>query len=155
MATSGPARADAQMIRCPACGATNRVPREKIARGLAPVCGRCKAPLPVEVEPVAVTDATFAAEVERSPVPVLLDMWAAWCGPCKMIAPVVEEVARELAGRVRVAKLDVDANPATAARFGVRSIPTLLVLKGGREIDRIVGVQPKAEIVRRLERALG
>jgi thioredoxin len=111
--------------------------------------------LPVEVEPVAVTDATFAAEVERSPVPVLLDMWAAWCGPCKMIAPVVEEVARELAGRVRVAKLDVDANPATAARFGVRSIPTLLVLKGGREIDRIVGVQPKAEIVRRLERALG
>jgi thioredoxin 2 len=72
-----------------------------------------------------------------------------------MIAPVVEEVARELAGRVRVAKLDVDANPATAARFGVRSIPTLLVLKGGREIDRIVGVQPKAEIVRRLERALG
>jgi thioredoxin 2 len=154
MGTSGRGTADAQLIRCPACGATNRVPLEKIAQGLAPVCGRCKTPLPVQGEPVTVADATFAAEVERSPLPVLLDMWAAWCGPCRMVAPVVEELARELAGRVRVAKLDVDANPATAARFNVRSIPTLLVLKGGQEVDRIVGVQPKAEIVRRLERVL-
>ena len=154
MATNGRGTADVQLIRCPACGATNRVPPEKIARGLAPVCGRCKTPLPVQSGPVTVTDATFDAEVEHSPLPVLLDMWAAWCGPCTMLAPVVEELAREMAGRVRVAKLDVDANPATAARFSVRSIPTLLVLRGGREVDRIVGVQPKAEIVRRLERVL-
>jgi thioredoxin len=101
---------------------------------------------------VTVTDATFAAEVEHSPIPVLLDLWARWCGPCRMIAPVLEELAAEMAGRVRVAKLNVDENPITAERFNVRSIPTLLALKAGREVDRIVGVQPKSEIARRLER---
>jgi thioredoxin 2 len=146
--------ADAVLIRCPACGATNRVPRAKVAAGLSPRCGRCKQPLAVDLEPMTVTDATFAADVERSPLPVLVDAWAPWCGPCRTIAPVIEELASELAGRVRVAKLNVDENPMTAARFGLRSIPTLLVLAGGREVDRLVGVQPKAEIVRRLERAM-
>jgi len=145
---------DARLIRCSACGATNRVARAKLEGGLRPVCGRCQTPLSTDVAPVPVTDATFSAEVERSPLPVVVDMWAAWCGPCRMIAPVLDELAEELAGRVRFAKLDVDANPATAARFAVRSIPTLLVLREGREIDRIVGVQPKAEIARRLERAI-
>jgi thioredoxin 2 len=144
---SGPA-----LLRCPACGATNRVPRDKLEKGLRPVCGRCKAPLSGSSKPVTITDATFSDDVERSPLPVLLDMWAPWCGPCRMIAPVIEELAAEMAGRVRFAKLNVDENPATAARFGVRSIPTLLVLQSGQEIDRIVGVQPKAEIARRLER---
>lgn len=139
------------LIRCPACGATNRVPQEKLDVGLAPVCGRCKTSLPV---PLTVTDATFSAEVERSPLPVLLDLWAPWCGPCRMIAPAIDELASQMAGRVRFAKLNIDDNPATAARFRVGSIPTLLVLKEGREIDRIVGVQPKAEIARRLERVI-
>ena len=143
---------DPQLVRCPSCGATNRVPLEKIAKGLQPVCGRCKTALPFENKPVKVTDANFAVEVERSPLLVLLDMWAPWCGPCGMVAPVIEELAAEMAGRVRVAKLNVDENPATAARFGVQSIPTLLLLKGGRELDRIVGVQSKAAIVQRIER---
>ena len=146
---------EATLVRCPSCGATNRVPTAALGAGRRPVCGRCKAPLPVGGGPLTVTDATFATEVEASPVPVLLDMWAAWCQPCRMIAPVLEELAGELAGRVRVAKLNVDENPATAARFAVRSIPTLLVLEGGREVDRIVGVQPKAEIARRLQRLGG
>ena len=143
---------DPQLVRCPSCGATNRVPLEKIGKGLQPVCARCKTALPFENKPVKVTDANFAVEVERSPLLVLLDMWAPWCGPCGMVAPVIEELAAEMAGRVRVAKLNVDENPATAARFGVQSIPTLLLLKGGRELDRIVGVQSKAAIVQRIER---
>ena len=138
-------------MKCPACGANNRVPEEKIQQGLEPVCGRCKTPLANSSHPVIVTDANFAEEVERSSLPVLLDMWAPWCGPCRMIAPVIEQLAGELAGRVKVGKLNTDENRRTQARFGVRSIPTLLVLKNGQEIDRLVGALPKQEILRRLE----
>lgn len=151
---------DPDLIRCPGCGADNRVSRDKIDRGLTAVCGRCKTPLPHAsgphavkphvVKSMTVTDASFAADVERSQLPVLVDAWAAWCMPCRTIAPVIEELAAEMAGRVRVAKLNVDENPATASRFDLRSIPTLLIFKDGQEIDRIVGVQPKAEIRRRL-----
>jgi thioredoxin 2 len=141
-------------IRCLTCGAFNRVPREKMEQGLEPICGRCKTPLPVRSSPILVTDANFSAEVQHSPVPVLLDMWAPWCAPCRMIAPVIDDLAAELAGRIRVGKLNVDENPITAERFHVRGIPALLLIKAGREIDRITGVQPKSEITRRLERAL-
>jgi thioredoxin 2 len=145
---------DADLLRCAACGAANRVPRAKLRQGLRPVCGRCKAPLVANGRPVTVTDANFATTVAASPIPVLLDLWAPWCGPCRTVGPVVEELAGELAGRVRVGKLNVDDNPATASRFGVRSIPTLLILRDGREIDRIVGAVPKQAIVQRLDAAL-
>jgi thioredoxin 2 len=142
------------LIRCPACGTTNRLDAQRAATGRRPICGRCKGPLPADGRPVTVTDATFAAEVERSPLPVLVDAWAPWCAPCRSIAPVIEELAAELAGRVRFAKLNVDENPATASRFGVQSIPTLLVMQHGREVDRMIGALPKPEIARRLQRVL-
>jgi thioredoxin 2 len=141
-----------ELVRCLACGVMNRVPVDAGARGRRAVCGRCKQPLGASAAPVNVTDATFATEVEQSTLPVVLDLWAAWCGPCRTLEPVIAELAKELAGRLRFAKLNVDENPGTAARFNVQSIPTLLVLEGGREIDRIVGAQPKAELARRLER---
>lgn len=147
--------ADTEMIRCPACGVTNRVPREKLEQGLEPVCGRCKSPLLESGKPIVVTDASFAAEVERSPLPVLVDMWAPWCGPCRMVAPVVEQLAAETGGRLRVAKMNIDENPVTAQRFNIRSIPALLVFRGGLEVDRIIGAQPKSAIAQRLERFLG
>jgi thioredoxin 2 len=140
-----------ELIQCPSCGAKNRVPSEKLASGLSPVCGRCKTPL---IGPVVVTDSTFAAQVENSLVPVLLDLWAPWCGPCRMIAPTLDKLALQMAGRVRFAKLNIDENPKTASRFNVNSIPTLLILKAGREVDRIVGVQPAAEITRRLDKVV-
>jgi thioredoxin 2 len=142
------------LIRCPACGAMNRVPPEKIHQGSEPVCGRCKAPLPLDTKPLTITDSTFSAEVEQSPIPVLVDMWAPWCGPCHVLAPVVDELAKEMAGRIRVAKLNVDENTVTAERFNIRGIPALLLLKAGHEVDRLVGVQPKSEITRWLERVI-
>ena len=129
---------ETQTIRCPSCGAINRVSRgarEKIDGGLRPVCGRCKAPLSAAAEPLTVTDATFSAQVEGSPMPVLVDMSAPWCGPCRMIAPIIDELAWELAGRVRFAKLNVDENPATASRFNVAaSRPCCCSSEGGRSI---------------------
>jgi thioredoxin 2 len=145
---------DTEVIRCPECGARNRVPRDKVSRGLQPVCGRCKRPLALSSGPITVTDATFSADVEASPLPVLLDLWAPWCRPCLMMEPVLEQLATEMAGRVRVAKMNVDDNPVTVARFGVRTIPSLLVLRNGTEVDHIVGVVPKPEITRRLNRVL-
>lgn len=136
-------------VRCAACGAINRIPESRA--GQPARCGKCKAPLAAAGKPITVTDADFATTVLKSPAPVLLDCWAEWCGPCHMLAPTIEALARDYAGRVVVGKLDVDANPATAARFDVRSIPTVLVFDHGQLVDRVVGVQPRAAIEARLQ----
>ena len=141
-----------RLVKCPSCGTMNRIPPPQPGRSI--FCGKCKTPLDAAATstgPVPVTDASFAEQVERSATPVLLDLWADWCGPCHMLAPTIDQLSSELAGKIKVAKLNIDHNPNIANRFGVRSIPTLLVLKEGREVDRLVGVQPKEEIVRRLQ----
>lgn len=101
-------------------------------------------------KPQVVSDQTFEQEVLKSDTPVLVDFWATWCGPCRMVAPVLEEVASEQGDKIRVVKLDVDANPITAGRFGVRAIPTMIVFKNGREADRIVGYHPKPQLMQKL-----
>ncbi len=104
---------------------------------------------------VILQDATFEKEVLKSDVPVLVDFWAVWCGPCKAIAPAVEELAKQYKGRVKVAKMDVDEHQQVPQQFGIRSIPTLLVFKGGRVVDTIIGAVPKSKIAESLERAIG
>ncbi|MEW5995344.1 MAG: thioredoxin [Candidatus Zixiibacteriota bacterium] len=105
-------------------------------------------------KPVAITDATFEDEVLKSDKTVIVDFWATWCGPCKMIAPILEEIAEEYSDKVKVAKLDVDANNQTAGRFGIMSIPSLLFFKNGEEIDRVIGAVPKSQLVARLDKVL-
>jgi thioredoxin 1 len=105
-------------------------------------------------QPVVVTDTNFKQEVLDSDVPVLVDFWASWCSPCKMIAPIVEELASEYDGRVKVAKVDVDANPITPGMFGIMSIPTLMVFRGGKAEERIVGYQPKQSLKAKLDAVL-
>jgi thioredoxin 2 len=139
-------------LRCPACGVVNRIPEARV--GEPARCGKCRAPLPAASTPLVVTDATFERMVLGAGTPVLLDCWADWCGPCHMLAPTIDALARDYAGRVLVAKLDVDANPATAQRFDVRSIPTLLVFRDGRLVDRLVGVQPRGALDAALRRLL-
>jgi len=101
------------------------------------------------------SDTNFESEVTRSPTPVLVDLWAAWCGPCRLIAPVVEELAGTYRGKMKMGKVNVDDYPQLAAQFRVMNIPTLLLFKGGQEVDRIVGVVPKEELTRRIERVIG
>jgi len=108
----------------------------------------------VASKPVPVTDQTFEQEVLKSETPVLVDFWATWCGPCKMIAPVLEEVAKEKDGALKIAKLDVDENPETAQKFGVMSIPTMLIFKNGQEVNRLVGYMPKPQLLQKVNQSL-
>jgi thioredoxin 2 len=124
---------DPKVLICPGCGQKNQVRAD--AAGV-PHCGTCGKPLPWLAETGA---ADFEAVVEKAPIPVLIDFWAPWCGPCRMVAPAVERLSQELAGRLKVAKLNTDDEPALGQRFGVQSIPTLVLMEGGQERDRIIG----------------
>lgn len=140
--TAGP------VVSCPHCGRRNRVPA---AAGGIPRCGQCRGWLPW------IADAggrDFAEIAERSPLPVLLDLWAPWCGPCRMVSPALEEVARALAGRVKLVKVDVDTAPELARRFGVQAVPTLMVLDRGRVVARQAGAAPAPRLRAWAEAAL-
>lgn len=102
------------------------------------------------MKPVVITDLNFQQEVLNSDKPVLVDFWAVWCGPCKMIAPVVEELAKEYSGQLKVGKLDVDSNPEVSMKYGIRSIPTLMVFKGGKVVEQIIGAVPKRNLIEKV-----
>lgn len=126
-----------ELITCPSCGAKNRVAAAHTGR---PECGRCHAPLPWIV---AAGEPDFAAVAGASSLPVLVDLWAPWCGPCRAVAPIVERLAQDYAGRLKVVKVNVDEAPSISQRYGVMGIPTLLLLRGGREVARQVGAPPE------------
>ncbi len=137
------------IIVCPSCGIKNRVPLDKLSLG--PKCGKCKAPLPVNMSssPVTLTDTNFDSLIGSANV-ALVDCWAPWCGPCRMIGPVIEELAREFGSRALIGKLNVDENPVVAQRYQIRSIPTLLFFKNGNLVDSIVGAMPAEQIKAKL-----
>jgi len=136
-------------VVCSSCAARNRVPVKRL-RDKAK-CAQCKAPLLPLSRPVAIGSAAEFDELIRdAPLPVLVDFWAAWCGPCRKVAPELEKIARDRDGRVIIAKVDTEALPSVAQRFAIRSIPTLVLFKGGSEAQRLSGAMPAAEISRQL-----
>jgi thioredoxin 2 len=135
---------DSLHLPCPGCGAINRVPKARLTD--SPVCGSCKQHL-FNGHPIELTSANFDTQINRSEVPVVVDFWAAWCGPCRTMAPHFERASAELEPHMRFAKLDTEGAQDIAGRYGIRSIPTLIVFKGGREIARQSGARDASSLV--------
>jgi thioredoxin 2 len=151
--TCGKCRAplDDMIIRCLSCGTKNRMPETRLND--RPLCGRCGAPLVVDGDtgkPFDTTDATFIQEVLAVTGAVVVDCWAPWCAPCRLVAPVLDDLAAKYTGGIKIAKLNVDENPVTAAQYDIRNIPTLLFFREGKLINRVMGALPREEIERHL-----
>jgi thioredoxin 2 len=139
------------LIACGSCGTTNRLKYGMLERPTK--CGKCKVALPHPNAPIDVPNTrVFDAAISKASLPILIDFWASWCGPCHMMAPEIDKVAERTAGRALILKLDTEANPELSARYGIRSIPTIMIFQGGKEATRTAGVQPAATLEQLLER---
>ncbi len=148
--------ANTLLMSCPECHTINKIPQEKI--GEQAKCGKCgisfTATTDLLASPISVTDATFSQEVLQSSIPVLVDFWAPWCAPCRMVAPVLEELAKDYAGRIKIAKLNTDENQQTAMQHRIQGIPTLLFVKNGQVVDQVVGAVPKPTLDSKIQQIL-
>ena len=144
------------IVACQKCGTRNRVDPARAAENLVK-CGKCGAPITAPTGSsqtvLTVTDQSFDGDVLNAPGVVLVDCWAPWCGPCRMVAPIMDQLAAESSGKYTIAKLNVDENPRTSAKYQIQSIPTMLIFKNGQLIDRLIGAQPKPAIAAKLAQA--
>jgi thioredoxin 2 len=142
---------DSFIVICPKCGAKNRIPRSRTDKKA--FCGKCHVYIDAgsyEIHPISASDSSFSYEVLNYPGTVLVDFWAPWCGPCRTMSPILDDIAVKYAGRLKVVKVNVDENPVTASRYGIRSIPSLVLFKKGNAIKSIIGAQPQEELERHL-----
>jgi len=134
------------ILRCDSCGTKNRVRLDKISS--LPRCGRCRKQIRISDRAIDIGEGELMREVLSETIPTAVDFWAPWCGPCRMMGPILNDIAKQYAGRIKVVKINSDENPNLSMRYGIQGIPTLLLFRDGREVDRLVGAAPKAQILR-------